>query len=108
MQKAMNFLIEQQAQTAVKLDTLAEKVDALTDRVDSLAVLQGRAEKKWERTEEGIRALLSIAELHEREIVTLGQQISTVSETTRATDERLNALINIVERHITEGRNGKP
>jgi hypothetical protein len=61
-----------------------------------------------ERTEKGIRALLSIAELHEREIIALGQQTFAVSETTRATDKRLNALINVVERHITEGRNGKP
>jgi len=30
------------------------------------------------------------------------------SEQSQATDERLNLLINIVERHISEGRNGKP
>jgi hypothetical protein len=101
MQKTMAFIVEQQAQTSVKLDRLSENVDAI-------AVAQERGEKKWERTEEGIRALLSIAELHEREITALGQQILAVSETTRATDERLNALINVVERHITEGRNGKP
>lgn len=101
MQKAVEFTVGQQAQTAVKLDRLAEKVDALTDGVRALVVVQERNEKKWERTEEGIRSLLSIAEIHEREI-------ATVSETTRATDERLNALINVVERHITEGRNGKP
>jgi hypothetical protein len=94
MQKAMDFMVEQQAKTAVKLDRLSEKVDAI-------AVAQERSEKKWERTEEGIRALLSIAEIHEREIATL-------SDNGRATDERLNALINVVERQITEGRNGKP
>jgi hypothetical protein len=59
-------------------------------------------------TEEGIRALLSIAEIHEREISTLGEKIAAVSENGRATDERLNALINTVERQISEGRNGKP
>ena len=93
MQKAMEFIVEQQAKTAVKLDRLSEKVDAI-------AVAQERNEKKWERTEEGIRALLSIAEIHEREIATL-------SENGRATDERLNTLINVVERQISEGRNGK-
>ncbi len=94
MQKAMEFIVEQQAKTAVKLDRLSETVDAI-------AVTQERNEKKWERTEEGIRALLSIAEIHEREIATL-------SENGRATDERLNTLINVVERQISEGRNGKP
>jgi hypothetical protein len=94
MQKAMDFIVEQQAKTAVKLDRLSENVDAI-------AVAQERNEKKWERTEEGIRALLSIAEIHEREIATL-------SDNGRATDERLNTLINVVERQISEGRNGKP
>jgi hypothetical protein len=93
MQKAMSFIVEQQAQTAVKLDRL-------TERVDSIAVAQSRSEERWERTEEGIRALLVIAEIHEKEI-------SILSETTRASDERLNALINVVERQISEGRNGK-
>jgi hypothetical protein len=60
---------------------------------------------RW--SSEGIRALLSIAEIHEREIGTLGKQIAQVSENGRATDERLNALINAVERQISEGRNGK-
>jgi hypothetical protein len=94
LQKAMEFIVEQQAETAVKLDRLSERSDAI-------AISQERNETKWERTEAGIRALLSIAEIHEREIATL-------SENGRATDERLNALINVVERQISEGRNGKP
>ena len=100
MQKAMEFMVQQQAQTAVKLDRLSDKVDAL-------AVTQERSEKKWERTEEGIRALLSIAEIHEREVAAHSKQILALGETTRNTDERLNALINIVERDISERRNGK-
>lgn len=94
MQRAMDFIVEQQAQSSAKIDALAE---AQT------------------RNTEGIRALLSIAEIHEREINTVSHQISsvsrdigTLSETTRATDDRLNALINAVERQISEGRNGKP
>ena len=108
MQKTMAFIVEQQAQTSVK-------IDRLTETVDTLAIAQERNEKKWERTEEGIRALLSIAEIHEREISTvsqgivkLSQEILNLGETTRSTDGRLNALINIVERQISEGRNGKP
>jgi len=93
MRKTVQFILEQQAKTAVRLDVLAEKVEAL-------AVSQERSEKKWERTEEGIRMLLSIAEIHEREIATL-------SENGKATDERLNALISVVEKDISERRNGK-
>jgi len=93
MENSVNFIVSQQAQTAVKLDRL-------TDKVDALAVAQNRAEERWTRTEESIRALLTIAEMHEREITALGEH-------TRATDDRLNALINVIERQISDGRNGK-
>ena len=100
VQKAMAFILEQQVQSSA--------------RIDALAIAQERNERKWERTEEGIRALLSIAQIHEREITALGeateklsQEIRNLGETTRNTDERLNALISIVERDISERRNGK-
>ena len=100
MQRAMDFIVAQQAQTTTKIDALTE---AQT------------------RNAEGIQALLAIAQIHEREIETLGHQIASVSrdvaalsreigvlgETTKATDDRLNALINVVERQISDGRNGK-
>ena len=101
MQKTMGFILEQQAQSSSQVGALVG------------------AQK---RTDEGIRALLSIAEIHEREINTIGHQVSSLSqetrnvsleisnlsETTRGTDERLNALISVVEPQISEGRNGKP
>lgn len=115
MQKAMEFIVEQQAQSSAKIDALADAQRGADERWT-------RSEERWTRTEEGIRALLSIAEIHEREINTLGHQVSSLSheisnlggeisnlsETTRATDERLNVLINVVEQQIREGRNGKP
>jgi len=88
----MDFIVQQQAESTVKIDALAE---AQT------------------RNTEGIHALLALAEIHEREIFANAHHISAVSrdvaalgETTRATDERLNALINAVERQISNGRNG--
>jgi ribosome assembly protein YihI (activator of Der GTPase) len=72
MEKAMAFVLEQQAQLTATVERLAEKVD---------------------RNADSVTALLALAEIHEREI--------------RETDERLNALINTVERHISEGKNGK-
>ncbi len=93
MQRAMDFIVEQEAKSSAKIDALAEA--------------QTRAEERGTRTEEGIRALLAIAELHEKEIQANTQQILSLGETTRATDDRLNVLINVVERHISEGRNTK-
>ena len=57
IQKAMEFIIQQQAQSSVKIEGILE--------------VQKTAEDRWTRTEEGIRALLSIAEIHEREINTM-------------------------------------
>ena len=105
MQKAMEFILNLQAQAAAKIDALleaqkeAQKADE--ERRVQLEERWRRSDERWERTEEGIRNLLAIAEIHEREITALG-------ENGRATDERLNALINTVERQISEGRNGKP
>jgi ABC-type transporter Mla subunit MlaD len=72
MERAMKFVLEQQAQLTTMVGRLSEKVD---------------------RTADSVNALLAIAEIHDREI--------------KETDERLNALISTVERHISEGRNGK-
>ncbi|MGI9167422.1 MAG: hypothetical protein ACR2G5_13775 [Pyrinomonadaceae bacterium] len=105
MQKAMEFIVNQQAQASAKIDGILE---AQKEAQKHSQERWTRSEERWTRTEEGIRALLSIAEIHEREIATLGENIAEVSKNGRATDERLNALINTVERHITEGRNGKP
>lgn len=112
MQKTMEFIVEQQAQASAKIDALTEAQKGADERWN----------ERWTRTEEGIRALLSIAEIHEREIASLGEKIAAVSENGRATDkriaevsengratdERLNTLINVVERQISERRNGKP
>jgi len=106
-QRQMDFILNQQAQLTAtvgqlagkvdglagsvgvltaSVDRLVGKVDGLTDKVDHLA-------EKVDRTADSVTALLAIAEIHDREL--------------KETDERLNALINIVERHISEGRNGK-
>ena len=100
MQRAMDFIVEQEAKSSAKIDALAEAQKEAEERWK-------RGDERWARTEEGIRALLAIAELHEKEIQANTQQILSLGETTRATDDRLNVLINVIERHVSEGRNGK-
>lgn len=77
MQRTMEFIVTQQAQITATMGRLAETVESLSRKVD--------------RNAESATALLAIAEIHDREI--------------KETDERLNALVNTVERLI-EGRNG--
>ncbi len=99
MEKTMQFILEQQAQLTATVGRLSEKVD---------------------RTADGINSLLVIAEIHEREIAELRESVNATSESVNAmresvtavdergqqTDGRLNALINTVERYISERRNG--
>jgi len=104
MQGAMNFIVEMEAKSSSKIDALAQ-----AHREDQKEAEERwkRADERWARTEEGIRALLAIAEIHEKEIMAQSQQIANLRETTKSTDDRLNALINVVERQISNGRNGK-
>ena len=99
-QRTMQFILEQQAQLTATVGRLSEKVERLSEKV--------------ERTADGIGSLLVIAEIHDREIGELRDSmnamrdsVSAVDERGRQTDERLNALINTVERYISERRNGQ-
>jgi hypothetical protein len=112
MQRAMGFMVEMTAKSCAKIYALAEaqkqgQKDA-DDRWARADERWARADERWARTEESIRALLTVAQIHEQEIQANAQQILSLGEQTRTTDERLKALINVVERQIGEGRNGKP
>src|ERR1700686_4439853 len=100
MQKAMEFIVAMEARSSAKIDAITEAQKEAGERWARADERWARADERGARTEESIRALLTIAEIHEREIASL-------SDNGRATDERLNALINVVERQISEGRNGK-
>ncbi len=107
MERTMSFIVEQQAQTATKLDRLVDTVASLSHKVDRIA-------DKVDRTAGSITNLLAVAEIQASEIKDIGESIRALAERQREseergrrTDERLDALINIVERHVGEGRNGK-
>jgi chromosome segregation ATPase len=112
-QRTMQFILEQQAQLTVTVGQLSESVDRLTGKVDQLTDKVDLLTVKVDRTADGINALLAIAEIHEREIRVNSEDIAALKETVaanaeagRATDERLNALINVVEQMISERRGG--
>lgn len=74
----------------------------------------GRLTEKVDRTAGSITNLLAVAEIQAAEVRDLGEFTRAIAdrqreaeERGRRTDERLDALIHIVERHISEGRNGK-
>lgn len=93
MERAMAFILEQQAQTSSNLAELTERVNRIGEKVD--------------RNAESVTAILAIAEIQAAEIRDLTESTRTLADRQRDTDERLNALINTVERYISERRNGK-
>jgi chromosome segregation ATPase len=105
-QRNIDFIINQQAQFNADMQQLRESQERCEERWT-------RADERWSRTEEGIRALLAIAQLHDGQITALeeaqAQTDRQMAETDRRmaeTDERINALVNTVERIIGERRNG--
>jgi hypothetical protein len=109
IERQMAFIVDQQAQYQAQHEARSAAADERW----------AEADKRWASTEQSIRALLAIAEIHEREFEGLRESTSELRESTselrestkelreagKATDERLNVLINVVERHISEGHN---
>jgi uncharacterized protein YoxC len=93
MERAIKFLLDSQAQLIANVDKLSERIDKVSEKVD--------------RTADSVIALLAIAEIHEREIIALNEAVRATNdkftESSRATDDKLNALISTVERLITRG-----
>ena len=109
-QRNINFILGQQAQFSAGQAQFSADMQQLREA-------QARAEQKWENTANGINALLAIAELHNQEIQEIKElakaqaeaQAEAQARTDRQmaeTDERLNALVNVVEKMISDKRNG--
>ena len=76
-QRNIKFIREQQAQFTVDMQRMRE----------AQAQADEKWERRWGRTEEGIRSLLAIAEIHDREIKTLAEAQTANAEATTATAE---------------------
>jgi chromosome segregation ATPase len=95
MQRNMDFIVRQQAQFSADMQQLRESQERAEQRWE-------RIERRWERTEESVRNLHAIAQIHEREITTLAEAQARTTTQMAETDERINALVNTVERLIGE------
>jgi hypothetical protein len=97
------FIVEQQAQFAVDMRQFAAGMQQLHEA-------QARAEEKWggmwERTNAGINALLAAAQIQSHQIDGLAEAQANTDRQMAETNDRLNALINVVEQFIGESRNG--
>jgi molecular chaperone DnaK (HSP70) len=95
-QRTINFMLQQQAQFQAKSETDMQRLRELYERNEERWT---RSNERWERTEESVRSLHAIAQIHAGEIMTRAESHSD-------TKERLHALIDTVERVLSERRNG--
>lgn len=101
-------------QINAKFDTVAGHLATLAVGLQQLQKSQARTEQtvnrladKVDRTAGSITNLLAVAEIQAGEIKDLTDSLRAVDKRERETRENLNALINTVERFISERRNGK-
>lgn len=92
----MEFILNQQAQSAVIVQRLSESQEQIKERVS--------------RLEGAFVGLVNIiGETHkatQAKLEVLAQAQIVMEGALKETNERLNTFIDVVERHITEGRNG--
>ena len=75
-------------------------LDAVVEQQATFAENQIKADVRMGRHEQAIASLLTLAELHEQEI---SQNNNVMTEQFKRTDDRINALVDVVERYITKG-----
>lgn len=119
IQKQMEFILNQQARFDANIGRLDEKNAQIQEKH---AQLQGIVERLATVTLEGFEALESkSAALIDAQIKTeenlssltertggLTEKMTALAEAQAETDARLNTLINVVERQISEKHNGGP
>jgi hypothetical protein len=100
MEKTMQFILEQQAQFTANFQKIegAREKDEEARKKDSARIT---------RLEESFQLLVQLAQNHDERLVALTEAQIRTSEQIAETDERLNALIAVVERYISsKGQNG--
>ncbi len=89
-----------------KFDIVADHLAALAVGLQTLTAQVDKLSEKADRNADSVAALLTITQIQSQEIKDLGESVRRVDARQRETDERLNILVNTVERYISERRNG--
>ena len=104
MQNTMQFIIEQQAQFSVDIQQLRESQAQTTDLIGRLAQVTTAG---FQDLTEKVNIITDAQIKTEERMQALAEAQRHTDQQMAETNERLNALINTVERYVSEGRNGK-
>ena len=125
LQEKIEFILEQQTQLIARVDRLVqiqtEVGSSLSQKIEALAEFQAHSETRLSRVEESFILLVQMAKITDERLdsltesqARLGNKVEelaemqkSLTESQKNTDEGLNTLIQVVERYISEGRNGK-
>jgi chromosome segregation ATPase len=103
MERAMEFILKQQAQFSADIQRINETLDRHTEAIVALTGWHSKL----------VEAQIQLTEVqqgHDARIATIETKIAELAEAGLRTDERLDALITTVERYISSrngGRGGK-
>ena len=102
-EKKMEFIVEQQAQLVVNQEKADERMTHIEDIVGRLATVTLNG---FENVQDKISALVDAQIKTEANIGEMATAQKQMADAQKNTDGRLNVLIDVVERHISEGRDG--
>jgi hypothetical protein len=106
MQKTIEFILEQQAQFVTRVQKDEERLTRLEDAFTTLVNIARITDERLDVVESGLSSLTEkMAALAEAQART-ESRIIELAEAQAHGDQRLNALIDIVERYINRGGNG--
>jgi t-SNARE complex subunit (syntaxin) len=97
LEKAMQFILEQQAQFAANRQQTHERFAADKQQTDE------RLSRLEMNMAEMAQALAQMA----RSQTHMNEVVAVMVDTHRLTEQRLDAFIGVMERYISEGRNGQ-
>jgi phage shock protein A len=96
MKNMLSAVIEQQAAFA---ENLAKAEAGANERQAKADERNAKTDERIARNAEAIAALVTLAKIHEQEIRKANEEVTAKF---KKTDERINALVNVVERYVSK------
>jgi ribose 5-phosphate isomerase len=107
LERAMQFVLQQQAQFAANQQQMSERVFRLETNMEVIAEAQAETARALAQL---TQAQVQLAQEQSRMAQTqnhMNEVVAALFEAQRHTEEKLNAFIGVLERYISEDRNGK-